>query len=449
MPEKWLREGHRMETISSDFTLLGIALAGATAGCLLALLPGLHVYSFAALALLMAPQQLDALAFAFMGALVGWATVNVAPAVFLRTTDDAQAMAVLPATRYLLQGRGAEAALLIGAGSLCAMLALVIVAPALDMIVRPLRTILQPHLGWMLLAIIVFLLMGEWPRHNDLAGTPLRRLRSAWVYLGAGLLAFGLSGLLGIALFHRNPVPLNSAFQGMMPAFTGLFAAPALLQLLFSRGRAPAQVSYTLNGLPPQLLLRGAATGTAGGLFSMLLPVVTGGIGGLLAGHATAQRDERAFMISLGASKSAYYIGSLLLLFLPGVTAARGGMAAMIGSAYVPYGWHNYWLAVAAVGVCGALAFAFLGLVVQLASRHVHRLRVQWVAAASLIIVCGLVALFTGLAGLAVTAVATGIGLIPLVVGGRRLNCLGVLLVPVTLNVTGLGPAVASWLGLA
>jgi putative membrane protein len=438
-----------MEKISSDFVLMGMALAGAIAGCLLALLPGLHVYSFAALALLMAPQQADALAFAFMGALVGWATVNVAPAVFLRTSDDAQAMAVLPATRYMLQGRGAEAAMLIGAGSLCAMLALVIVAPALSEIIRPLRTILQPHLGWMLLAIIVFLLMGEWPRHNDLAGTPLRRLRSAWAYLGAGLLTFGLSGLLGIALFQRNPMPLNSAFQGMMPAFTGLFAVPALLQLLLSKGRPPTQTAFTLSALPPHLLLRGAATGVAGGLFSTLLPVVTGGIGGLLAGHATAQRDERAFMISLGASKSAYYIGSLMLLFLPGVTAARGGMAAMIGSTYVPYGWHNYGLAVAAVGLCGALSFAFLGLTVRLASRHVHRLRVQWVAVAALVIVCGLVALFTGLAGLAVMAVATSIGLIPLVAGGRRLNCLGVLLVPVTLNVIGLGPVIAGWLGLA
>lgn len=428
---------------------MGMALTGTLAGCLLALLPGLHVYSFAALVLLMAPQQSDALAMAFMGALVGWATVNTLPMVFMRTTDDANALAVLPATRYMLNGRGAEAVLLIGAGSLSAMLALVILAPALDEIVRPLRSVLQPHLGWMLAAITVFLLMGEWPRHNDLAGTPLGRLRSAWAYLGAGLLTFMLSGLLGLALFYRNPMPLNTAFQGLMPAFTGLFAVPALLQLLFSKGRAPAQASFMMDALPPRLLLRGAATGVAGGLFSTLLPVVTGGIGGLLAGHATAQRDERAFMISLGASKAAYYIGSLLLLFLPGVTAARGGMAAMIGSTFVPFGWHSYWLAVAAIGVCGALAFAFLWAATRLAARHVHRLPMQWVALASLVIVCGLVTFITGLAGAAVMGIATAIGLIPLLVGGRRLNCLGILLVPVTLNVIGLGPALAGWLGLA
>jgi TctA family transporter len=44
--------------------------------------------------------------------------------------------------------------------------------------------------------------------------------------------------------------------------------------------------------------------------------------------------------------------------------------------------------------------------------------------------------------------VATTVGLIPVVVGGRRMNCLGVLLVPITLNVVGVGPTVAQWLGL-
>ncbi len=45
-------------------------------------------------------------------------------------------------------------------------------------------------------------------------------------------------------------------------------------------------------------------------------------------------------------------------------------------------------------------------------------------------------------------AVASTIGLLPVLVGGRRLNGLGVLLVPLTLNVLGVGPQVAAWLGL-
>ena len=55
---------------------------------------------------------------------------------------------------------------------------------------------------------------------------------------------------------------------------------------------------------------------------------------------------------------------------------------------------------------------------------------------------------FTGGGGFVIMLVATTIGLIPVVVGGRRMNCLGVLLAPITLNVIGVGPTVAQWLGL-
>jgi putative membrane protein len=318
----------------------------------------------------------------------------------------------------------------------------------LDEVLRPLRAIIQPHLAWMLVAIIAFMLLGEWPRANDLAPTRLRRWLSAWGYLGAGLLTFLLSGLLGLVLIYRSPIPIESAYQNLMPAFVGLFAIPGLLQLLFFGVRPPIQSSALQPDMHAPFLVRGALTGLAGGLFSSLLPVVTGGIGGLLAGHATAQRDDRLFMISQGASKVGYYVGSLLLLFVPGLTLARGGMAWMLSSIYVPYGWHSYWLAVAAVAACGALAFAFLIVAARGAARLVNQINVKWIAVISLFIVAGLTFWFTGQGGIVVMLVATTIGLIPVLVGGRRMNCLGILLLPITLNVIGVGPGIAQWLGL-
>ena len=51
-----------------------------------------------------------------------------------------------------------------------------------------------------------------------------------------------------------------------------------------------------------------------------------------------------------------------------------------------------------------------------------------------------------GWAGLALMTVATGIGLIPVYYHSRRMNCMGVLLVPITLNMAGLGPHIATML---
>jgi putative membrane protein len=50
--------------------------------------------------------------------------------------------------------------------------------------------------------------------------------------------------------------------------------------------------------------------------------------------------------------------------------------------------------------------------------------------------------------GLALTTVATAIGLIPVYFHSRRMNCMGVLLLPITLNMGGLGPSVVRLMGL-
>ncbi len=438
----------------ADVALIGVALLGTCLGAFVALMPGLHVYSIAAFALALSGQNLiplanESLALFLLGMVTGWAVVNAIPAVFLFAPDDASAMTVMPSTKLMMRGRGAEAAILIGAGSLAACVALVALAPVLDELIRPLRTIISPHLGWMLTAIIVFLLLGEWPRGNERLPTPARRLASAWAYLGAGLLTFLLSGLMGFVLMYRSPIPPEAAYQNLLPAFVGLFSLPGLIQILAFGSAIPKQDPRAAPSLSANLLARGALTGVAGGLFAGVMPVISGGIGGLLAGHATAQRDDRLFLISQGASKVAYYVGGLLLLFVPGAGLVRGGMAWMLSSGYMPYGWRMYWLAIAGVALCGALAFGLLMAFSRGAAAIANTLNPRLVATLALVMALAVTAGFTELPGLAVAALATLIGLIPVFVGGRRMNCLGVLLLPITLNVIGVGPEVARLLGLA
>lgn len=427
------------------------ALAGAVVGVIAGLVPGVHIFNVAAAALVIG-ARLPAgpgLALLMIGLVVGWAMSSTIPSVFLFAPDDASAGAVLPATKYLLRGRGFDAVALISGGSLGGIAVLVALAPALDEVLRPIRQVISPHYGWMLVAVVAFLVLGEWPRGDMRAPTRLRRLLSAWAYLGAGLLTFALSGVLGFVLLYRSPVPLQAAYQNLMPAFAGLFAMPGLLQVLLFGARPPLQAAPSmLPAVTPYQWLRGTLTGAAGGLFAGLMPVVTGGIGGLLAGHATAQRSEPLFLISQGASKAAYYAGGLLLLFVPGLGLTRGGLAWMLTTVYVPYGWRVYWLAVAAVALCGALSFVLSMLLARGAARLASRLNPRQVAGPALALTVALTLAFTGPAGFAVALAATAIGLIPVLVGGRRMNCLGVLLLPITLNIVGVGPDVARWLGL-
>jgi putative membrane protein len=176
--------------------------------------------------------------------------------------------------------------------------------------------------------------------------------------------------------------------------------------------------------------------------------VVSGGVGGFLAGHATAMRDDRAFLVSQGASKLVYYVGGFLLLFVPGLGLTRGGGAWLMRGVYVPHTLQDFHMAVAALSVAGAVSLLLVSPltrgIIHLLGRYGYR-RISWFA---LVVVLSIVPCVTGLAGLAVMTVAVGIGLIPVMYGSRRMNCLGVILLPMACSMSGIGPKVAGWLGL-
>jgi len=439
--------------MAHDMALIAYALVGTLVASLLACVPALHIYNVAGLILLwmarvegvIAP---DALAMLFLGLIIGFAVVNTIPSLFFGAPDESAVWIVLPGQKYLMQGRGFEAAVLTGVGSLGGIFVLVALAPFTAQILSPIRQVIQPHLHWLLGLVVVYMLMSEWPKGSGRGATWPARLWDGWKSLTAGLVTFALSGLLGLILTYRPLLPIELAFQSLMPAFVGLFAVPWVLQNILSRAGIPKQHLARSVDVTPGLIARGVGAGALGGLLAAFFPVVTGGIGGFIAGHATAQRDDRLFVISQGASKVVYYVGALLFFFAPGLHLTRGGMAWMLTPRYTPYTPHEYWLAVAATALCGALAFVLLLWLSRAALALIGRVDYHLISWATLVVLIALVAAVTGWAGLLIMLAATGIGLIPVLFHSRRMNCMGVLLVPILLNMAGVGSTVAGWLGL-
>ena len=436
---------------------MGLALLAAVAGTLvasaLALVPALHVYTVAGLIILAVARfgefvRPEFLATFFLGMTTGYATLNTIPSIFLAAPDDSAVFVMLPGQKYLRQRRGYEAAVLTGVGGLGGIAILALLTPAASSLLPALRAILQPHLHWILWAVIAYVLISEWPKGSDREPAGWRRWWDGWRSLVAGLATFLISGLLGFILFYRSLVPVTVGYQNLLPAFTGLFAVPWILQNILSRVELPEQhIARTIDATPG-LFLRGALTGALGGLFAAFFPVVTGGIGGLIAGHATAQRDDRLFIISQGASKATYYVGGLLLFFVPGLHLTRGGMAWMLSSLWTSYTPQTYYLAVAAVILSGVISFFLLLLMTRAVIWLIRKVHYRWISLGTLVVLLAVVVGVTGWGGLLTCAVATGIGLIPALWGSRRVNCMGVLLVPMALEMAGMASTVAGWLGL-
>ncbi|MHC4780068.1 MAG: tripartite tricarboxylate transporter permease [Planctomycetota bacterium] len=444
--------------METEVTLVHLILAvgaGAALSSLLACLPALHIYNVAGIFLLVTAAARETgvwpdeiVACFLMSLVVGYSIVNTIPAVFLGAPDESAIFMTLPGQKFLMCGRGREAALLTGIGGLGGLLFLAILAPFASPIFRVIRAVVGPHLFWILALILAFIVLSEWPKGGARGATPWARLWDGWKSLLAGIATLILSGFLGMILLYRPLVPLESSFQNIMPAFIGLFAVPWVLQNAFSPTSIPDQHRPFTVDCSPSVLFRGIGAGCMGGLFAAFFPVVTGGMGGLLAGHATAQRDDRIFIISQGASKLVYYVGGFLLLFVPGLHLRRGGMAIMMSGLFTPRTESEFHMIVGAILIAGALSFILLLVLTDGVLWVVRRVDYRLLSWATLAIITGLVYFVTGWQGLIVAVVSTGIGLIPVYFQSRRMNCMGVLLIPVILNMSGVGADVAAWLGL-
>ncbi len=437
--------------------LLSVTVGTLLSG-LLACLPGLHVYNVMGLIVLLILRIQDATGGAMpptvfipaaMGMVVGYSIINTIPSVFLGAPDESALFMVFPGQKYLMQRRGYEAAAISTLGALAALTALGLFAwwPAPYVLPR-LRRLVGPHLYWILGSILAYIVMSEWPKGGDVGRTGWQRFLDGWKSVIAGYATLVLSGLLGFVLVYRSPIRADVAFQNIMPAFVGLYAVPWTLINILSGTRIPPQYVGGSVDLPPRQLLRGTTSGLLGGLFAAFFPIVTGGIGGLLAGHATAQRDTRAFIVSQGASKSVYYVGAFLLAFVPGLALTRGGMAWMMRMFYVPRTKADFFLALSSMFLAAALATPLMMWLSRRTIGLLGRVDYRWASVATLVIIVAIVGGLTGLPGLFIMLVGSGIGLIPVLFHSRRMNCMGVLLIPITANMAGFGPAIARFLGL-
>lgn len=433
------------------------AVAGAVLACFLAVLPGLHIYNIMGLfALLLyalngggnASMPESSVPF-MIGLVTGWSVMNTVPSVLLGAPDESAIFTVLPGQKYLMSGRGYEGTMIIGAGSLIGIFMLVfIIGPFAPKYLTVVRYVLNPHMHWILWIITTFILITEWPKGGSRGTAGWRKFFNAWSTLGAGLFTFILSGLLGFLLLYRSPVSVESAFQNIMPAFAGLFAVPWCLLNAVSGADVPHQTVRDDLNITGDLLLRGGIAGGIGGGFAAFFPVVTGGIGGLLAGHAAAQRDERIFMISQGVSKTVYYTGALLLFFVPGLNLTRGGGAWILQGFYTPHTRGDFYLALGSIALSGAVSFLLLSPIAKWTLKLMQRIHYRWISVFALAVIAALVFSITRWTGIFIMAVAAGIGLLPVLFGSRRLNCLGVLLLPIACNMSGIGESVAAFLGL-
>ena len=98
--------------------------------------------------------------------------------------------------------------------------------------------------------------------------------------------------------------------------------------------------------------------------------------------------------------------------------------------------------------VCGLVSFFMLGPLTRCTISVTEKYGYRRISVLSLVFIMLLVVSATGIPGAVIAVTGAGIGLIPVLCGSRRMNCLGVILLPMACNLSGFGPSIASFLGL-
>ncbi|EEB73689.1 tripartite tricarboxylate transporter permease [Thermococcus sp. AM4] len=418
------------------------SLAGVLFGAVISWIPGFHIFNIMALlvAVFGVGELMPVQAFPFfaIGAIVAYAYVSAISSVYFSVADESAVFLLFPTQRYLLLGRGHEAVLLYLIGAVAGTLILVLSALFIfPKVLPPIYQATSPYITYFLTAIVVFMFMSEWPKEGDRGKTPLQRLWLAWRQILGGMLVFFLSGVLGFAVMNTNLLPSTSAYTRLTPMFIGFFGMSwVLLNILSNPPMLPQKVDDKVESSVYNTL-KASFGGALGGTIAAVYPIITGGMGALIAGHITSQRGDDAFIISQGVNRVIYYVGAFTLLFLPNLRLTRGAAAWLVSSVYTPKSYAEYLAAIGVILLSAGISFVFTYYLSRLIAKSftvVHIRKLSYVVAVVLIVISYVL---TGPMGVLVLFVSTAIGMMAAAFNTRRSYCLGGLVLPVLISMTG------------
>jgi putative membrane protein len=424
-----------------DFSLLVLwALSGVLLGVIVTCMPGLHVATVMVMLLsLRANESNVAWLLPFVLGLVGaYSVLGFIPLVLMSVPDESLFVAITPSQRLLREGRGLRAIHLGGLGVFTGVLLTSAILAAIGSDSMALiQSALRPHWYWIIWCVILFVLMSEWPRRVGPALRRLQRFGNVWRTLLAGLAVFLLAGILGVIVFFRSNGPYYGSFAGLMPMVSGMFSVPWLLQAILLDPKIPPQGAKVEERVALREVAGGCAAGWIGGALAALIPGVTAGVGGLLAGHTCSISKRTEFLVAQGSARATYLMGGVLLLFVPRASVVRGSCASMLRGLYEPMPELEMLPVIALALFSVSLSLLLVGRVYRGFLRLVRRVGVRSLSLFSLLIITGVNWHVTGLWGLAVMLAGTALGTLCLLSGVRRMNCLGGILIPVALALSG------------
>ena len=412
--------------------IIGIGL-----GVISGLTPGIHTNTFALILVSSTPLFLrlgfspESISLIIVSNAIIHTFLDIIPSVFLGAPEADSALAILPMHEMLLEGKGVEAVRISASGSLTASLVSLSLIPPVFLFITSFSSVIERYTVFALILVVITLILterGEGVYHSG------KYFRARFIMMG--LAVFILSGMLGVFSFRYSylsgsmlPLTPNILF----PLLTGLFGAPMLLISYLNTPEIPDQRSEEIK-IPFKNFLRGSSSGIMAGFLVSLFPGVSNGIATVISRLSTPSGDNsgREFITSISGANTSNAIFSLLMLYALGKT--RSGAGVFIRDLLYPIPEKLILLWIAGILISSLSGYYLTVTIGKRFARALNSMNYRKVSLSILLFLIILVFVFNGLFGLSIFMMSLAVGLIPVLTGVRRVNCMGVLLLPLILS---------------
>jgi len=335
------------------------------------------------------------------------------PSILLGAPEDSTVLGVLPGHKLLLQGRGFEAIKLCVIGCFGGVLFSILTLPLFVFFITSLYNLIRPNVQWILIFVVSYMVLSEKGKNKFYS-----------------LLIFITSGVLGLLVLN------NLSDSMLFPLLTGLFGFPMLLLSIFEKSKLPEKFSFDEEKLERKSLLSCIGIGSLAGIIAGLLPGVGSTQSTILTQQAfQRKRDERSFLISIGAITSSDIVYSTLALWLLG--NPRSGIAVGI-SKLLEIGFNEAMIFIIFILISASIATIITLKITKVALMFLRKINYQKLCISTSIFLFILTIIFSGLIGILVLIESLAIGLIPNKIGIKRTHMMGCLLIPTILFFMGI-----------
>ncbi len=395
--------------------ILVAIILGCVMGVITGLTPGLHINLVALILFSLSPVLLGytnvvAVASFIIAMSITHTFTDFISATYLGAPADDTALAVLPAHRLLLDGRGHEAVKLTVIGSLLCLILTIALSPLLIFIVPIIFEYLKNYVGWILLAVIIFMILRE-------EGID----KKFWA-----LIVVALSGSFGLIVFN-----IPNLKDPLLPMLSGLFGVSVLLLSLSQRVTLPMQRATEMIKIKTKNMAKALGSGVFSGSLVSIFPGVGPAQAAVLAGQIVGKIDTFSYLILVGGINTVSMVLSLITLLT--IQKARNGSIIVVQQLLQSISTGMLILFLAVALIAGGIATFLTLYVSKIFSRVMNKINYSLLSIAIIIFIALMVFYFSGIIGILILLVSVSIGLVPNIINVSRANAMACLIVPVIL----------------